>query len=142
MGGVPGMHKTCEETPAKQESTIRGKKKTMLFDDISFHDSVIFEVRENTFDQTIDFLLKFPTNWKENIFEKKILRFKNVVVYIKKEIPFSGYPTILDIRLKNTTKHSYNDSLTNVVVSEYKIEIITNAGNRFIEFSNVELINL
>lgn len=113
----------------------------MLFDELSFHDSQILEVKENSFDQTIDFLLDFPVNWDENKFEKRILRFKDVAVYIKKEIPFSGYPTILEIEIKNTSKHSFNTSLTSVTTSQYKIEMTTNAGSRFIEFANAELLN-
>ena|SRR5215510_2522307 len=113
----------------------------MLFDDISFHDAQILEVRENAFDQTIDFLLDFPINWEDNKFEKRILRFKNVVVYIKKEIPFSGYPTIVDVKIKTSSKHSYNDSLVTVATSPYKIEVTTNAGSRFMEFSDVELLS-
>ena len=86
-------------------------------------------------------MLGFPLNRKDNKSGKKILRFKKVGVYIKKEIPFIGYPSILEIKLKNTSKHTYNDSLINVAASPYKIEMITNAGSRFIEFSDVELVD-
>ena len=51
----------------------------MLFTDTSFHDAHILEVEENSSTQTIDFILDFPVNWEENIFEKKILRFKGIV---------------------------------------------------------------
>lgn len=113
----------------------------MLFDDVSFHDAIILSVTENSFDQTLDFLLNFPVNWEANQFEKKLLRFTNVVIYIKKEIPFSGYPAILEIIQKGSGLHSYNTSPSTVTTSLFKIEMVTNAGNRFLEFSDVAFID-
>ncbi|SDD61360.1 hypothetical protein SAMN05216464_10270 [Mucilaginibacter pineti] len=95
----------------------------MNLSDYSFHDAAILKVTEYTANQTIEFLLDFPVNWEENLFEHRILRFKDVTSYNLKEIPFSGNITILDI-----------------TGSKNKAELITNAGNRFIEFSTCELI--
>ena len=113
----------------------------MLFDELSFHDSQILEVKENTLDQTIDFFLEFPVDWENNKFEKRALSFKDVVVYIKKEIPFLGRPSILEIKVRDGNKHSYIGPSGIVTTSKFKIEMITNAGSRFIEFSNVELLS-
>lgn len=69
----------------------------MNIDDFDFHDSQILSVTENTQDHYLDFLLDFPTNWQDNIFEKRILRFTEVIFYNINEIPFFGQPTILEI---------------------------------------------
>ena len=77
----------------------------MNFDDFSFHDSQILEVKE-TAEQTIDFLTDFPTDWQNSVFEKRVLRFKDVISYHIDEIPFAGQPTILQIiNLGKTQKY-------------------------------------
>ena len=113
----------------------------MLFDEISFHDAAILEVKEDTFNQTIDFLLDFPTDWENNIFEKKVLRFKGVVFYLKKEMPFSGYTTIMEIAL-NDDEPSYNILPSVFEPTKYKAKINTTAGIRLIEFSSVEMLEV
>ncbi|OQP50882.1 hypothetical protein A4H97_03390 [Niastella yeongjuensis] len=79
----------------------------MLFEHLSFHDSTILEVKEDTKTQALDFLLDYPTDWDNNIFENKILRFIDAIVYIKKEIPFLGPPAILSIKQLQSPKHTY-----------------------------------
>lgn len=111
-----------------------------MFNEISFHDSLILEVREKTADQTLDFLIDFPVDWQNDIFEKKILRFKGVIVYTKTEIPFAGEPTILEINFLNSVKHTFEFSTGSIEISRYKVEMATNAGSRFIEFSESELL--
>ena len=69
----------------------------MIIDETSFHDSQILNVTENSSEQIIDFLLSFPTDWENSVFENKILRFEDVVLYHLEEIPFAGLPTILNI---------------------------------------------
>jgi hypothetical protein len=113
----------------------------MIFDDISFHDSTILEVVEHSKEQTLDFLLDFYVDWENHKSEKRVLRFKDAIVYIKKEIPFLGSPSILDIKQLNSHKHTYKDLTGSINTSKHKIEIVTNAGSRFIEFSDVELLN-
>lgn len=69
----------------------------MIFDEISFHDSQILKVIENSNGQILEFIINFPSNWEENIFEHKVLKFEGVIFYNVEEIPFSGLPTILNI---------------------------------------------
>jgi hypothetical protein len=69
----------------------------MNIGDFSFHDSRILGVKENTQDDTLDFLINFPTDWQNNVFEIKTLRFFNVLGYSVNEIPFEGQPTIMEI---------------------------------------------
>jgi hypothetical protein len=113
----------------------------MIFDEISFHDSTILWVTENTKDQTLDFQINFFVDWANQISEIKILRFKDAIVYVKKEIPFNGMPTILEIKQTTSHKHTYKGPSGNVETSKYKIEIVTNAGSRFIEFSAATLLD-
>jgi hypothetical protein len=96
----------------------------MIFEEVSFHDSEILEVRENSGDQSLDFFIEFPVNWRDNKFEPRILRFTDVISYSKNEIPFTGNPTILEIK----------------IISSSKIEMVTNAGSRIIEFSSAKLM--
>ena len=64
----------------------------MIFDELSFHDATIHAVKDNSATQTLDFIMDFPVDLENNVFKKKVLRFNNAVVYIKKEIPFAGHP--------------------------------------------------
>ena len=112
----------------------------MNIDDFSFHDSEILEVRETSSDQTIDFLLEFPTNWEKNIFEKRILRFKDVINYHIDEIPFVGRPTILQIINLGQKIKTFGVGRNQFETLRNIIEIQTNAGNRIIQFSDCELI--
>jgi hypothetical protein len=82
------------------------------------------KVIEDPKSQTIDFHIDYPINWDKNVFEPKILRFNNVTLYHHTEIRFAGPPTILEINILNTNK----------------INLITNAGERIIEFENWVLI--
>ena len=99
----------------------------MNLSDYSFHDSTILEVKEMSSEQAIEYLINFPVNWKENIFEHYVLKFKGVLFYLVDEIPFVGEPTILDIEASKET-----DTVR-------KIAIITNAGRREIHYSSIEL---
>ncbi|ANE49959.1 hypothetical protein [Flavisolibacter tropicus] len=113
----------------------------MIFDDFSFHDAIVLEVREDTASQTLDFLLHFPVDWENNVFENKVLRFKDAIVYIKKEIPFLGRPTIMEIKQLHSQKHTYMNAYGTVQSSKLKVEIMTNAGSRFVEFNEAELLD-
>jgi hypothetical protein len=111
----------------------------MSIDAFSFHDSNILEVKE-TAEQTIDFSLNFPIDWQNNVFEKRILRFKGVIYYHIDEIPFGGQPTILQIiNIGRITKFFGSDKDKFETVRN-KIEIQTNAGKRIIEYSDCDLI--
>jgi hypothetical protein len=114
----------------------------MLFEHLSLHDSTILEVKEDTKTQTLDFLLDYQTDWHNNIIEKKVLRFIDAIVYIKKEIPFLGPPSILEIKQLQSHKHTYTTGDGITVSSKYKVEIVTNAGSRFIEFNEAEFLDI
>ena len=111
------------------------------FKNHSFHDSQIIEVKEKSTDQTFDFLLNYPANWDNNIFEKRILRFRNITSYKLEVIPFVGPPTILEI-IDLVVREMLEDEQNILEAKKYKIEIITNAGNRIIEFSECELLEI
>ena len=106
----------------------------MNIDDYSFHDAHILEVTEISSEQTFNFLLDFPVDWENNVFEKRVLRFVNVINYFIEEIPFAGNPAILQIINLGEIVDVFGST-------KNKIEIQTNAGKRTLEFSNCELIN-
>jgi hypothetical protein len=112
----------------------------MIFDDITFHDSQILQVTENPKENILDILLDFPTNWEENIFENKTLRFTDVIFYKVDEIPFSGSPTILDMINLGETKKVFGIGRNQIETLRRKVEIRINAGNRIIEFSNCNFV--
>ena len=112
----------------------------MNIDDYSFHDSRILSVTENTQDHYLDFLLNFPTNWKDNIFEPRVLRFTEVIFYNIDEIPFEGQPTILEILNFGQIKKSFGEGRNHFETTRTKIEIQTNAGNRIIEYKECSLL--
>lgn len=114
--------------------------KIIKFKDHSFHNSQIIEVKESSTDQTFDFLLDYPVNWDNNIFEKRILRFRNITKYRLDEIPFVGPHTILEI-IDLVVPATMDDDEDIFGLTKSKIEIITNAGNRIIEFSECELLD-
>lgn len=111
----------------------------MNIDDFSFHDSQIIEVKE-TSEQTIEFLIDFCTDIQNNIFEKRILRFKDVVNYHIEEIPFGGRPTILEIVNFGQITKIFGTGTNQIEAVRNKIEMQTNAGDRTIEYSDCELI--
>lgn len=113
----------------------------MIFDQLSFHDATILEVSEDTATQTLNLVLDFPIDWENNVFEKKVLRFIDAIVYIKKEIPFAGQPTILEIKQLHSHKHTYSFANGVTQSAKHKVEIITNAGSRFVEFNEAELLD-
>src|SRR5688572_30696413 len=100
----------------------------MIIDDISFHDSQILKVIENPDGQILEFIIDFPTDWENNIFEHKILKFEGVTHYNVDGIPFSGLPIIFNIENLGEAKNFSTDT-------RHKIKIDTNSGDRIIEFS-------
>jgi hypothetical protein len=112
----------------------------MIFGEFSFLDAMILEVREDTSTRTLDLILGFPVD-RDNVFESKVLRFKDVIVYVKKEIPFDGLPAILEIKQLHKHKHTYSVGNGTIESAKYKIEIVTNLGSRFLEFNEAELLD-
>ena len=111
----------------------------MNIKDFYFHDAQILEVKE-TEEQTIDFFIDFCTDWQNNVFEKRILRFNDVINYHIDEIPFSGRPTILEIVDFGQITKTFGTGRNQIEAVRNKIEMQTNAGNRTIEYSKCELI--
>ena len=111
----------------------------MNINDFDFHDAEILEVREIE-EQTIDFFINFCTEWQNNVFEKRILRFKGVINYHIDEIPFGGRPTILEIVDFGQFTKIFGTGRSQIETVRNKIEMQTNAGNRTIEYSECELI--
>lgn len=111
----------------------------MNINDFDFHDAAILEVRE-TEEQTIDFFIDFCTDTQNNVFEKRILRFKDVINYHIDEIPFGGRPAILEIADFGQISKIFGTGRNQIEVVRNKIEMQTTAGNRIIEYSECELI--
>ena len=100
----------------------------MNLDDIHFHDSQIIRVIEHP--ETDDLLIEveYPTDWPNNIFEDKVLVFRDVLNYEVHEGPFKGSPTILHvIEVGRDQERSL-------------LRIQTNAGFRQLLCSGVELL--
>ena len=112
----------------------------MNIDHYSFHDSIILEVREDTSKKTLDFLLEFPLDLENNFFEKRILKFFDFPTYSTIEIPFSGPPTILEIINHGISTKKIGSGSNEMSITRNKIEMLTNAGNRIIEFTKCELL--
>ena len=70
----------------------------MNLNKIHFHDSQIIGVVEylETGELLID--IDYPIDWQNDIFEHKIIVFRNVLNYEVHEGPFEGRPTILQVQ--------------------------------------------
>lgn len=112
----------------------------MNIDDYSFHDSAILTVTETTDGQTVDYLLDFPIDWENNKFEKRTLRFKNVISHTITDIPFGGQPCIMEIINHGQVDKIFGTGRNQIKTVRQKIEIITNAGKRTIEFSDCDFV--
>jgi hypothetical protein len=113
----------------------------MILDEISFEWAEIVEVKETTADYTIDFTLEFPIEETTDSFKTKVIRFKEAIVYIKKEIPSLGQLSIIEIKQLGSLRYNYKDPAGKIKTSKYKIEIVTNAGIRLVEFNEVEIFD-
>jgi hypothetical protein len=112
----------------------------MTIENYSFHDSIILSVTENTQDHYLDFMLDFPTNWEKNVFERKILRFTEVIFYSVYEMPFLGPPTILNIINFGKLNKRFGAETNGFDSIRSRTEIKTNAGNRIIEYDNCSFL--
>ena len=113
---------------------------SMNIDDYSFHDAQILSVTENSEQHSFEFLLDFPVDWDNNVFERKNLKFTDVITYSIEEIPFAGNPTILNIINFGLITKVFGEGRNQIVAERTKIEIQTNAGNRIIEFVTCDLL--
>jgi hypothetical protein len=109
--------------------------------DFFIHDARIIKVIENTNSDTLDFILDYPVDWENNKFEKKILRFNDSLNYEIKEIPFSGSPSILEYKDYGELHYFIGEGKNKIEIKRRKIELITNAGNRKIEYNSLELLD-
>lgn len=112
----------------------------MSIDDYSFHDSTILTVIEYTRNQIVDYLIEFPTDWENNKFEKRTLRFTDVITHNIEEIPFAGQPAIMEIINHGKIQKLFGTGRNQIKAERQKIEIKTNAGTRLIEFANCEFL--
>jgi hypothetical protein len=110
----------------------------MNIDDYSFHDSTILTVTEHTDSQTVDYLINFPTDWENDKFEKRTLRFTDVITHNIEEIPFAGQPAIMEIINHGPIVKRFGTGRNQIKADRQRIEIKTNAGDRLIEFVNCE----
>ncbi len=101
-------------------------------EELGFHDSVILEVVENTKDDILDFILKYPIDWDNNKFETKTLRFTDYLIHHVNHYPCAGYPTILSIELIEDVD-TYKFPLR-------KIKMVTTSGDRVIVYKDAELL--
>ncbi len=108
----------------------------MQLSDYSFHDSVILKVTEHPADQALSFLIDFPVDWDNNIFEKRNLRFNYVIAYSINEIPFGQNPTIMDIEEHGSIATDFGSGIN---AQRNLITIVTNAGKRTLQYTTVEL---
>jgi len=111
-----------------------------IIDDISFHDSKILKITENVEKQSLDFLLDFPVDWNNYAYEKRILRFEDVVFYNVDELPFAGFPTILNIKSFGKITKKYGNGNKEIKIERTRVEIETNAGKRIVEFSECKFV--
>lgn len=108
----------------------------MDFQTESFHDATILSVTEDPATQTIDFLIDYPEDWRNNLFEHRILQFIDVTHYLINELLKVGHPTILDIRYKPISTNS------DINHSEISVIIDTNAGYREITYKEALLLQV
>jgi len=101
----------------------------MKLEDIHFHDSLIHRVTENTKEDTLSFEVNYPVDWERESYERKIIKFTDVLNYQVHEGPFLGPPTFLEWFIVG------NENDRDIVRLE------TNAGYRQLSFKNVELSN-
>ncbi len=99
----------------------------MNLEEIHFHDSILLSVVEDTQSDEIRFEVDYPTDWENNIYQKRIILFKEVLNYQVLEGAFHGPPTILDVSILAEKNNRTS------------IRIDTNAGYRLLEFETVKI---
>ena len=112
----------------------------MNIDQISFHDSKILEVKENTENHILEFRLDF-IDWDKEVTEKRTLKFSDVIYYCVDEIPYQGSPAIMEIINSGEVTETFSTGRNQLTTSKQKIEMKTTAGSRIIKFSACEFIN-
>jgi hypothetical protein len=95
--------------------------------DIHFHDSTIRRVVELADSHDLLFEVDYPVDWENNVFEVRVIAFRDVLDYRIEEIPFVGAPTLLDA-IEEPSAGGYR-----------RVQLLTNAGSRWLSFKTVEL---
>lgn len=96
-------------------------------DEISWHDSIINRVIETPATSELVMEVDYPVDWENNVFEPRSIIFTDPLDYHIQEGPFLGNPTILDATIELTP-----DGYRRIVLE-------TNAGQRSLRFSNLEI---
>ena len=109
--------------------------------DFFIHDSEILSVSEDTLNDTLEFTLDYPVDFDKNVFEHRVLRFYNCLNYTIKEIPFGSRPQILDFNDFGEINYSIGEGRSKMDIKRRKIELLTNAGTRTLEYETLELID-
>lgn len=99
----------------------------MNLEEIHFHDSILLSVIENTKSDELCFEVDYPTDWENNIYQKRIIIFTEVLNYQVFEGAIHGHSTILGM------------SVLEVKNDRTSIRIDTNAGYRLLEFKEVKI---
>jgi hypothetical protein len=95
--------------------------------DIHFHDSQLVRVTEIAESHELHFEVDYPVDWENNVFERRVIVFFDVLNYRVEEIPFGGAPTLLNAEQGGSG-------------GEYRsVTLQTNAGTRSLLFKEVEL---
>jgi hypothetical protein len=102
--------------------------------EISFHDSELIKVIENTKTDDLIFNVDWPKDWENSVFVNANLIFEHVLNYEVHEGPFVGSPTILEVNVIG--EQLFNN------VKRIKIKIETNAGYRSLFCTNMKLIEI
>jgi hypothetical protein len=103
----------------------------MEINDLNLHDSILAKVEENCDSDTLIFHIKYPEDWENNKFINAKLIFENMIGYEIHEGPFSGCPTILEIK-KEGNREDFQFKRDKVVLE-------TNAGYRILYCSDIHL---
>lgn len=100
----------------------------MELDDIHFHDSTLIRVVELAEPHDLLFEVMYPVDWDNNVFDMRVIAFRDVLNYRVDEGPFCGAPTLLD-------------ACDEGPAGAYRRVILqTNAGTRSLSFKSVELL--
>jgi hypothetical protein len=99
----------------------------MNIDEIYWHDSMIHKIVEDSEKDTLSFEVDYPTDWENQKWEKRTIRFFDVLNYEVHEGAYYGCPIILDA------------SIIGEKDSRQIIRIETNAGYRKLAFKSIEL---
>ena len=96
---------------------------------IHFHDTVILKVEEDSVEDTMTFEVEYPADWDAKVFERRWIVFNQVLDYRVSEGPFHGAPTILEVNIIGQN------------AERRLLEIVTNAGTRFLSCVDVQLLD-